>query len=750
MIPTEFQSSKYPKEFDSNQNLFLVHDSLKVVLAEDYNPATSNKIKINGDISLFPENGIITLTDQCNEINNRAISFFYKTKTDSTFEGLTVLDGFDNTIIRSKNITYVTQNVMSEHHNSLKNALIAIEEFVGVKGTIDTAPFGETMEGRINFLRKLVLTPRAWFTADKRIGLVPLEVTFTNESFRLGDGDVVITWDMGDAEDSISNLSTISVSTVIPISATDVRVVDTDGKTITKTYTKPNFYDVTLTVENQYGKDSITFEKFINARIKAPLEAIIEFAENTGQIVTAGIPTGGPYTTNPKIRSKTNRFIEISIPTGINPTTLQTYAGEEVIGSTPIDPIDSYTWQLSDDLTHANQNSAKAAYSIGGLYDLVLRCDTKYGSFRISTYESAIDIVEDKNLWLFTTTDTTRPNEFGLISETFKTSTTPYTILRDSTFLDGTNNSEQAIKEFNRNTAFSINGTTNSGNHGLALIAYAGGGDNSSTLSDQVVRFVDFEGFGETLTDNPFTLSRPWNWIFFTFDDLSYFLLGPDVDANLSENATTTWKDTVNLGGTLTSTRINLNDPDNFINGASEILNNVTIGYDISEEPLNGRFSVYRTTQKDRTGYILRNDSVGTFFKLRDFYRTEGTSSDPVVNIKKLSDMTGSVKTEGELVGLSNGIFFFNNSGNVAAYNTVDGSWQIGNSVSPFKNFQDKGIEGYDDTSNSLMATSDKDHVAYISYDYSPNAFIKYNSVDLTFSGLTKRPDGEQFIMGIY
>lgn len=757
-IPEDFQSSKYPDALDNNQNLFLVHDALRVVLAEDYNPADDivanrTKITISGDISLFPDNGIITLTEQCNDIEDRAISFYYMSKTETTFEGLVVLDGFDNTIIRPKKITNVLQNVMAEHHNSLKDALIAIETFAGVKGTVDTAPFGDTIEGRINFLQKLILTPRAWFTANQRVGLIPLEVTFKNESFRMGDGDVVITWDFGDADSAvpISSISTISVTDVVPISSTNVYVVDIDSGTVKKTYTSPNKYTVKLHVENEFGSDEVIFEDFINARVEAPIEAIIEFAATSSQIATAGSPTIGPYTTSyPKIRSKINRFIDMIIPDGIHPTTLRTYGGEEVDGSTPIDPIDTYTWSLSDDLDHPNQKTARASYSIGGLYDLVLRCDTRYGAYRISSYPSVIDIVEDKNIWLFTTDDTeATSNEFGLISETFKTGDVPYTLLRDSSFLTGTNNEDQALREFNRNTAFTINGTVDSGNQGLALLLYAGGGDGSSVLGDHQVRVVEFEGFSGSISDNAISIYRPWNWVYFAFGSKSYFLLGPDADADPNENIVSTTKDILDLGVSLSlASPVTLN-ASNFLNGAGELLENVTSDYDMSGEPSNGRFSVYRSTKKDSTGYIIRNDSVGDFFKLKEFYRTEGVSSDPVLNIRKLPDMP-QIKTEGQLVSLNNGIYFFNNSGSISAYNTTDQVWETATVTSPFKNFQDTLVDGYDDTANSLLAVSDNERNAYLSYDYSSNAFIKYNSVDFTFSMIGNRPDGDQWIMGLY
>jgi len=755
-IPDTFKSSKYPAEFDTDQNLHLVHDSLRVVLAEDYNPnIDATKIIVDGDTSVFPDTGIVTLTEQCSDITNRAVSFFYTLKTDSTFEGLVMLDGFTNTIVRPKRLTEVTQNVMAKHHNSLKDALIAIETFVGVKGVTDVKPFGNTMEGRINFLRKMVLSPRAWFTANKHVGLVPLEVVFNNQSFRMGDGTVNVTWDFGDQSSNVSIISTLSIistTSVVPISATDVRVTDLDSGTISKTYTHPNKYTVSLTVENQYGSDTITFEDFINARIEAPQEAIIDFVLSSDQTTTVGLPTGGPFTTPPTIRSRTNKFVNMAIDSGVNPFTNRTYAGEAVIGLTPIDPIESYNWSLTDDLTHPNQNSAKASYSIGGLYDLVLRCDTQFGAYRITTYRDCIDIIEQRNLWLFTKQSTTaHSNEFGLISETFKTGNIAYTVLSDDSFLTGTNNFSQAKKEFAKNTGFTINGAIDSGDHGTAVLAYSSGGGVSTTLAAQTVKLVQFEGFGGTFTNSPVSITRPWNWLFLPFAQKSYFLFGPNPSALPNENTSYQNKDTLDLGGIALEPPITLVSTDNYINGAQELINHVSSSYDISGEPLSGRFAVYRSAVKDSTGYFIRNDGVGNFFKLRNFYRTEGTeSTNPVINIRKMQDMSGPVKTEGELVGLNSGIFFFNNSGNISAFNVVNSTWEIGNSTAPFRTFQDINVNNFSDTDNKLLAASDGDHIAYLSFDYSPNAFTKYNSVDQTFSAVGQRVTGTQWIMGIY
>jgi len=115
--------------------------------------------------------------------------------------------------------------------------------------------------------------------------------------------------------------------------------------------------------------------------------------------------------------------------------------------------------------------------------------------------------------------------------------------------------------------------------------------------------------------------------------------------------------------------------------------------------------------------------------------------------------MAGTTKTEGELVTLSSGLFFFNNSGSIAAFNDTTGTWETGGPSSSsvaFRSLQDTTVEGFNDLSNTLLATSDLDRIAYLSFDYSPNAFVKFNTVDLTFTSLGSRPSGEQWTMGVY
>lgn len=779
-IPT---ASNYPESFDNNDNLYAVHDALRGILVDDYNPGDTSII-ISSDILVarkFPPNGILTLTEQCSEISNRAISLYYSTISLGsvlssgeqliTFSGLELLPGFTDNV-KPKQLTHVTLNVIAPHHNNLKDALIAIEEFMGVKGTIDFLPGGSTLTGRIGFLIRILFSPKAWFRiSGPTLGLAPLEITFQEQCFRLGPGELNFIWDFGDG---ISNISTQIISitdpTVSVISVGDANIVsiidltneypssDYLKKTIVKTYSEIGIFSPSLTVSNQYGSNSITFNDIINPRLTAPDEAVIDITPTNQQFfVQFGEPTEGPYSVTPILRSPTNALISVEILDEVIPNSvpLRSKAGEllDPSSNAKYDPIIKYIWGLGDDLEHANLNSTKALYSIGGIYDLKVRANTQYGSYRITTYKNAFDIVESRNLWLWTLNSIeATANEFGLISETFKTMSNTLTIDRNDNFLAGSNNQTQAEREFARNTAFAQKTLVNSGERGLAMLHWAQGGTNPS--ANQLIKTVEYEGFKETYFNDNDPISRYWNWICLSSLTTSYFLFGSLPVSSIPSNTNPSNQ----TKGVLNKADITYNDSYSFVlsdyqNGADELKQHVTSGYDGSGEPENGYFAVYRGCWKDNAGYFLRNDGVNPYFRIKSFYKTEGVVGDEFTSIKKLPDMEGPSKLEGQLVPLTNGVFFFNNSGNISAYNTTTGVWETGTPSSTslgFRSVQDTSVLGFDNLSHTLLASSDGDRIAYLSYDYSPNAFIKFNGQDITFTVITSRPSGEQFIMGTY
>src|SRR4051812_6922657 len=96
MIPSD---SNYPEALDTDDNLFLVHDSLRLRLVQDYNPGDTT-ISVEGDpviMRRFPPTGLLTLTEQCSDIDYRAVSFYYASVDyeNFTFSGLELLEDFE-------------------------------------------------------------------------------------------------------------------------------------------------------------------------------------------------------------------------------------------------------------------------------------------------------------------------------------------------------------------------------------------------------------------------------------------------------------------------------------------------------------------------------------------------------------------------------------------------------------------------------------------------------------------------------
>lgn len=709
---------KFPNEFDDDTNLFLVHDRLKVRLLEDYNPGDTS-IVIEGDISSFPPTGIITLTDQVAEIDQRAISFNYGSKTTSTFDELELRPNFVD-VSKPKRLTSVTMNVYDAHHNILKDAVIEIEKFVGVQGTIDIAPFGETMEGRTNYVRSKKLIPHAWFEVDKRIGVAPVQFCFTDKSIRPSAWE----WNFGDGASYISAhahslcvLSTPEVSGVTTISSNATNVNDLDGGKLYKTYYNPGKYDVSLTVSNEFGEDEITIPECVIVRAPAPDEATI--------------------TVSPS---------RVCIDTLINIEVIDN-------GENDCDSITEYTWDLSDDLSHFNTDNTTASYSIGGIYDVKLRVDTELGAYRITNVPQVINVVEKRNLWLLLFDSESNDNsvnknvvtyEFGLISESFKTTNMPtLAVSRDYSFMSGYDEDIYQKNLFRKNNGFAPRGTITSGELGKSVVFWA---SDESTINLQ-----QFEPFNEIWSASLLsTISHNWGWTYLnTVNDL-YILFG---------------QDTVTSNPTLTEQTRHKLHLSNYSLGSA---NYIMADYSNGSEELMYNPDDYPATYKSATfgssGYIARNSAgPSSFFKISDFYGFSGTSTDIVRDIVKLQDIPGTSKEECELVSLSNGVYVFNNSGELAMYSPSTNTWSTGGpgvGSSTFKKLQDTSVLEYiygfnsistdfQNLSNTLKISSDGDRRAYLSYDYSENAFIKFNEVDLTFTSIGSRPNKNEQFMNI-
>ncbi len=679
--------SNYPNQLDNDENLYLVYDALKIPLGIDYYPS-NDSVLADGDISKFPPSGIITLVDQHNSPRERAISLHYGSRTNREFKDLSLLsDSID--CFKPKKITCITLQAMANHREALKDAIISIENFLGTKHETEE----ETIFGRLNFMKKILFAPKAWFEIEKSAGIAPFTVnfTFTGSGHSGPVGDVIYTWKINDDE------------------------VQTTEPTFEKVLLTPGNYTASLTVKNEYGEDTVTFVDVIKVKGQAPEEVSIKFLPLGNQIHIDDII--------PKIRTPINQPVLIE-------------AQKPILKSTAlVDPkkenISSYSWNLNDDLPHSNSNKTKAIYTVGGYYDAIIRTDTDLNSYRITTYENCIDVVEPTNLWIWTTDkQTVRSHEFGLISEVLKTSKNDYSIKTNDSFID---NDRQKF-EFLRNNGCVKKDTLKSGDGGDCLLFWASGRNKEDSTTSEKIRFATYNGFADSYkVEN--SLSRPWNWAALSSEKNIYFVFGLPLSGQAPTlSLTNKSKTTYNIA--TDSTYNDSIEYKNFKNGAHELTTNPGVLNAKYDAP-HGHYSAYRTAWKDNVGYLLRNSNLGEHFSFQNFYKTEGTLGSPFNNLVKLPDMPGENK-EGSLVTLNNGIYFFNNHGNAYCFNDNTITWELINSHNKVAR----------NDLYSLLASSDSESRAYINIENT--AFFKFNEIDMSYITFNQGSINNQWLISVY
>lgn len=682
--------SSFPNYFDSPEDLYTVHDSLSLPLSKDWKPDDPT-VFVEGDVTVFPPRGIITLVDQCSEYGERAVSLSYKSRGNGAFFGCTPTD--DTKIaLKQKKLTQVTMQLRAEHHEAVKDAIINIQKTLGTRKDSNT----DTIFGRLNSLQKVIYSPKAWFEVDKTTGLAPLTVQFKSESQGVDGpvGEVTYEWDFGDGTTE-----------------------KTSESEVTKTYYIPGVYSVTLKIINMYGEDSITLTSVIKIRPEAPEPATIDFVVQPGQILQE----------DGSLRTPVQQLV--------------------VMEAKVKDLINSYTWDCGDDLPHPNSPIAKAIYGFGNNYDIALRVDTALGSYRITNYDNYVDAVEPQNLWLwnFDGKTSVKAYEFGTNGETFKVrKTSSQSISLNDSFLDKAPNEKKQKQEFRRNNGFASKGGTLFGG---AVLFWASGRKINDPVALEKINFIDYDAFADTYSSKQSPIYRPWNWASLVSPDFIYFILGSSGETHPTMSPTNRSKTKVNIDDMSFSERAG---DYTYTNGAQELEHNPS-DYDTEGNSLTGHFSSYRTAWKDQVGYILRNDNIGEYFALRSFYKTSGTIADPFQSIMKLSNMPGGGKKECCMVSLSGGIFVFGNDNSVFVYKEESGTWEVApTNPTVFRVLQDDSVSGFDNPSNTMLAASDGDRKAFISFDHSTKAFMKFNESDFTFHAVGKRPAGEQWQMVIF
>lgn len=183
--------SLFPENIDDRTNLYQASNNASTALKFGL-PFNGKKIIVD-NASAFPSQGLLRIGPIEGEGNSELI--YYGSRTDTTFNEL--YRGFAGSVQTSwSSGAYVTNSIMAEHHNAIKDAVLNIQRYLGTKYNPDV----NSLHGIIRQLENRYLAPKALFRAFPKIGLPPLKVRFQNLS---GGNTIRFLWDFGDGVTSI-------------------------------------------------------------------------------------------------------------------------------------------------------------------------------------------------------------------------------------------------------------------------------------------------------------------------------------------------------------------------------------------------------------------------------------------------------------------------------------------------------------------------------------------------------------------
>lgn len=185
--------SVYPEALDDVETLYEVRNNASVLLKQTL--TYNGKVIIVEDTSGFPPKGQLRIGPAPGE-SGMAELIYYDKKTKNTFQEL--VRGFAgsraNHWIGGK--AFVSNVVSAETHNAIKDAIINIEENLG----LETSPDEESLNGILKKQEVRFLAPKPLFRAYPIKGPPPLRVRFQN--FTTGHIARFL-WDFGDGGTSL-------------------------------------------------------------------------------------------------------------------------------------------------------------------------------------------------------------------------------------------------------------------------------------------------------------------------------------------------------------------------------------------------------------------------------------------------------------------------------------------------------------------------------------------------------------------
>lgn len=171
--------SVYPLALDSSETLYSASNNATTVLSQSL--SFNAKFILVSDTSSFPTKGLIRVGTEL---------IYYEEKATGVFK--TLLRGFAGSQQNQwPKGTRVAHSVEAQPHNAIKDAILNIEEYVGLREN----PADDSLNGILKAQENRFLAPKPIFRGIPLKGPPPLKVRFQNFSNR---DAVRFLWDFGD------------------------------------------------------------------------------------------------------------------------------------------------------------------------------------------------------------------------------------------------------------------------------------------------------------------------------------------------------------------------------------------------------------------------------------------------------------------------------------------------------------------------------------------------------------------------
>lgn len=183
--------SLFPEAKDDSDSLYAASNNAETTLRTGL--SYNGKKIIVEDASSFPESGLLRIGPKSG--SGEAELIYYGSRTNNSF--LNLQRGFSGSRQNQwPSGSWATNSVTAEPHNAVKDAIIKIEQTLGLANNPDSG----TLNRRLKDLELKFLSPKASFRAFPRVVRPAKAVRFQNFS----EGDVIrYFWDFGDGSQSL-------------------------------------------------------------------------------------------------------------------------------------------------------------------------------------------------------------------------------------------------------------------------------------------------------------------------------------------------------------------------------------------------------------------------------------------------------------------------------------------------------------------------------------------------------------------